>query len=283
MCNGRVSSILVRSTPCPSRAPVSFSSPPRPPWGDGPGAPLRLHPGPGAPPGSLPSPRPGARVRPWTGPPGARGGGGPGEPCPLPVPTRPVPCARGGRAALLASRPGSARTRRPWRVLWPFRRPVWSPRAPYGLRARARPRALPAALARVRGLSRRADCPGLPRPPRARARPETPPSCPEGRGPSAAPFVPARRLGVAPRARWGRGGSGPEPAPRVPRCRGGRGPGRAAAGALFSGRGGTRWNCALPSGTPWEAFRGSCGYFVMGCFEPALLSLLGPTGRGGRL
>lgn len=147
------------------------------------------------------------------------------------------------------------------RVAWPFRRPVRPPlaalcgpsRAPYLLGAprvgpaRARSFAHPPPVgsgARARPFPPRGLCPGLPRPPRARARPKTPPSCPEGRGSSAAPFVPARRPGEAPRARCsGRDGGGAVGDPsnsrcaEVPEASTNLGRGRAWRPGLFSGKG----------------------------------------------
>lgn len=150
-------------------------------------------------------------------------------------------------------------------------RPLRSPHAC------AAPRALGSPVARARPFPPRGLYSGFPRPPRARARLETPPSRPEGRGPSAAPFVPARRPGVAPRAPWGRGGSGPEPAPRVRRCRRRQCSGLAPPWEASR----TRRSCALVW-APREASGSSCGCLVMGSFEPALLPLSArPGGAGG--
>lgn len=222
---------------------------------------LRLRPGSRAPPGSLPSMglgrgrgggcrgrQTGSASRAW------RGWAGPGF-CSFPASARLVPNARGGRAALPASRPCPARTRQlsrapcePSRSPYPFCAPcvaLPAPRRAPALACAALRAPPPRWTLRVRGLSRRADSAlGLPRPPRARARPGDTALLP---GRARALLRPRRPPGPSPathkgwpRARPGdRGGARPSPlcsrlrgALRAGRSRSASWPGGGAAARL---------------------------------------------------
>lgn len=181
----------------------------------------------------------------------------------------------------------------------PFPLPVWAPNAraafgppcgpcgaPYSFRAppevpraRARLRALSAALSRVRGLSRRADStPASP----ARRGPgrgwRRRPPARKGAGPPPPPLFPPGVPGWCP-GRLG-GGAAPDLSP-LPAC-GGVGVGTAAAG-LSLGKlvepGGAAFSSLGPAGSVWGQLRMSCD----GELQASPVSSVGPTGRGGQL
>lgn len=277
--------MLVRAPRRLYRDPAFASPPPRPLRGGTFGSPLRLHSRPSGAAGvSLPSPQS------WRGcgPGGVAGReavgiGGVGAAGPSLVCFR---CPRGPSREHAAAAP-------------PFPLPVWAPNSraafgppcgtsgvPYRLRAtpeapraRARLRALSAALSRVRGLSRRADStPASP----ARRGPgrgwRRRPPARKGAGPPPPPLFPPGVPGWCP-GRLG-GGAAPDLSP-LPAC-GGVGAGSAAAelrlgklvepgGATFSGLG--------PAGSVWGQLRMSCD----GELWASPPSSVGPTGRGGRL
>lgn len=231
--------------------------------------------------------RPGERL------PGSRGGGGLGEVGGWPSPVR-FRCPRGpsrthaaaagpfplhvrfprARAALDARcvalpAPCTASASRP---VWPFPRPVPPGRAACGPRACAilRTPPPPLVLARVRGLSRRAD---------------SAPASPARRGPGRG----RRRRPPAQK------GAGPPPPPLFPPGVPGRRPGRVAPGAMGAGQLATRATpgvprCRRPLPTWGGGARGGRGSFqekgqnavklgiLFVSFEQALLS----AGLGGR-
>lgn len=222
---------------------------------------LRLRPGSRAPPGSLPSlglgrgrgggcrGAPGGQRLPGLG----RGWAGP-ESCSFPASASLVPNARGGRAALPASRPCPARTRQPSRA------PCEPFSSPYPLRApgvalpapRRAPALACAALRAPVGLCACAVFPAartlLSASPARRGPgrgPETPPSCPEGRGPFSAPAgspAPPRLPTKDGRAPGPGTGEGPAP-PLFPPAGGG-------PGGLFPEREPARRACGDPGATP---------------------------------